>query len=133
VGVAPGTTKREREEQEARSAKWRAENEAKRVALRAEWLARDPSLSDEWLYYLERGYDMGTVRDLFNPKPEKPETEKQRQKRLDKERRDSNRAWEQRTREAKRLDMRGYSAGLEAGDRVGLDQQMDEDKKRRLS
>lgn len=135
-GLAPGTTKRNREEQEARSAAWAVQRQQEQDARRADWLARDPNIDLERLRYLVMGYDPEFVDKLMNPepaKPTRPETEIQKQKRLDKERRDSNRAWEQRTRESRRLDMRGYVAGTEAADEIGLDKQMDEDRKHRLT
>jgi len=132
-GLPPGTTKRKREEDEARSAAWVAERAAKEAALRAEWLARDPNIDPDRLWYLARGYSSEFVDDLMNPKPAKPETEIQKQKRLVKERNDQTRDWARQNRENRRLDYRGYQAGVQAGDQIGLDRQMDEDKKHRLT
>lgn len=135
-GWEPGTTSRNRRKSEERQVKWAAEQEAKRIALRAEWVARDPTLGDDWLYYLERGYDLDFVRKLMKPDPAKPETERQKLKREERERNERNernREWSKYQRENARLDQRGYAAGIQAGDNVGLDRQMDEDRKRRLT
>lgn len=119
-GLEPGTTARRRAEQEA---EYRASRD--RQVMRATE-GRALGLNDDEAYYYGLGYDLDRAKELASPG--KPETEAQRRKRQEKEDRQQERWREQQRakerREWAKRDARGYARGQDAGDSVGLDQQI---------
>lgn len=129
-GLPPGTTKARRLEYERERAEQKAAREARYNELIA---AGETSAVAQ---YMAAGFSRERAIEITTPEPVKPMTDAQRRQRDAKERRYRNQQQEQRwrreQREARRLDGEGYRAGLQTGDKVGLDQQMDEDRKRRI-
>lgn len=130
-GLPPGTTKQRRLDYERRSLERRQAFENRLAELKAAGEDHDVA------YYMASGFSRERALELVAPpakpaKPAKPETEAQKRKRLERERRQVERDWEKRQREAKRLNSDGYWAGHDAGANVGLDQQINEDRKRRI-
>lgn len=130
-GLPPGTTKARRLKLEQE----RAETKARRDARYNELIAAGDS--HEIAYCIAAGFTRERALGLTAPsEPTKPETEAQRQKRLSKERRyqdqQQEQRWRQQQREARRLDGAGYSAGVQTGDKVGLDQQVGENQNKRI-
>lgn len=132
-GWEPGTTARRRAEYEA-------ERSARRVKFNAlvDEIVMEQGVSREVAWYLASGYEMPMALYLAgegpNPKGEsKPETEAQRRKREEKEARANRNYWDRQARKDAKLDLTGYRAGHEAGDRVSLNKQAGHDDKGKLS
>src|SRR5262245_5898314 len=127
-GWAPGTTALNRAKADAESTYRTAERRSKKEALIAEGVPADVA---EWMSW---GYSRERADEMVKPEPIKTETDAQRRKREERERRDSDRFWRsyeaKQEREARRLDQTGYRRGQEAGKTVGLDPQVKRDSDR---
>lgn len=125
-GWEPGTTKRRRDEYKQREEALKHQREAERMARRAQLLHDNPDLINDpdRLFYLEQGYSAEMVDKWL-----KPETDAQRRKREAREERQQRAQWERihraHQRERDRLNRDGYEAGMEAGDDISLDRQVD--------
>lgn len=121
-GWEPGTTKRKRQKREAEDLAIKAQREAREQELIQ--AGEDPEMA----YYMACGWSRETAMKIL-----KPETEAQRRKRE----RQSYRSWERHQaragREARKVDHIGYRRGNEAGERVSLNQQVDQGSARKLS
>lgn len=130
-GVEPGTTARERFERDQESRRVIAEREARLAALIAQGIDKRVA------WYMSVGYDRERAEQLAAPQASKPETETQKRKRTEQEERADRRYYESQQsrarREARRLDPAAYQMGKDAGERVSLNRQIDEDRKRRLT
>lgn len=126
-GWAPGTTAKARAEGEA---KWSAA-EAKRKVDKARYVAEgiDPEVADWMSVGYPRTMAEGMVAETR--REAKPETEAQRRRREEREERDSRRYWQRQARQSANRDYRAYVRGEEAGDRVGLDAQIDKGEEQR--
>jgi len=130
-GLEPGTTARNRERHaaEARAASDRRQ---------AIYDANVGPHGHEVATYMSYGYSLDRAQEFARQQsePSKPETEAQKRKRLEREKKAEKRAAEQwrrrEQREANRLDQNAYWSGHEAGDEVSLNRQIDEDCKKRI-
>lgn len=121
-GWEPGTTAQRRKEQELSNAEYRRKRELRKAELEAQY----PDDPDMVLYRLH-GYseeDVLKIREK-ETKAARPETDAQRRKREEQERNRRRREDERYWRQQSKRDWRGYQKGSEAGDRVGLDPQVD--------
>ncbi len=116
-GLPPGTTKQKRLDD-------RAAQRVKRDQRRTDILATRPDIDPDgdlfdWLVdgLSEEQYYRATG-------PSKPETDAQRRKRRDREQREQDRWYNQQYRQDAKRDRHGYDKGRQAGDGVGLDQQV---------
>jgi hypothetical protein len=127
-GWEPGTTERKRKEGEA------LRQAEKNKALSAG--IDDAALLEEIMDWIDAGYSFERSKELAersrksreaaaektNPKEE---TEAQRRKRMDRERRENER-WQRRYyRKQEKRDWGAYRRGQEAGEKIGLDQQIE--------
>lgn len=134
-GWEPGTTERQRLADEQAE---RENQEARRQALIE---AQDQGATERELTAMRNyGYSLERARHFLwqidNPEPD-TRTEAQKARDEERERKQQER-WErqderERQKARNRLDQRGYRAGREAGDKIGLDKQVTSDDKRRLS
>jgi hypothetical protein len=148
-GLEPGTTARKRKEAEARNAAWQAEyreKEAKRRATIA--LLVSQGIKQDVAYTMvHQGIGQAEAIVLLEERREryrkdaeaqakkmgKPETEAQKEARERRERAEATRQWHRdRKRNVKYYDP-NYRAGVETGDKIGLDDQVTETVKARLS
>lgn len=117
-GWEPGTTARKREDRakaDEQASRQRAERIAKYVA--------ELGVSREVADYMASGFSQQRAEELVNPPPE---TDKQRERRLERERRARqrlHRSWE---KEDRKRDSASWQAGRRAGDDVSLDRQVEE-------
>jgi len=130
-GWQPGTTRKNREEWERDIAAEKIRRQELYNKRKSEILMDDPNIDPERLHLLAQGFSPETVDHIL--KPTKPETESQRRKRKEREERENQRYWDRVYRERSRLDSTAYSRGQTAGDGVGLDQQINESNKNRLT
>lgn len=129
-GLEPGTTKARRIEWEREREQMAAARKVEYERRKAEWLAKDLNIDPVRLDYLASGYSPELVDKILAPA--KPETEAQARKRREREERSNQRYWEQQRRAQKRLDMNGYYRGIDAGNTVGLDRQVNKDSRRHI-
>jgi hypothetical protein len=115
-GLEPGTTARRRADREAR------------VAARLAELCAQGIEAEVARYMADYGFSFEQAHAHVHP-PE--ETDEERAKREAREQRDRERAEARWEREYNRRNWSGYYAGQEAGDRVGLDPQVDRAEPRR--
>lgn len=131
LGLKPGTTRQNREEWERKRVAEKARSLELYNRRKSEILANDPNIDPERLHLLAQGFSSTTVDEIL--KPTKPETESQRRRRKEREERENRRYWDRVYRERSRIDSTAYSRGRTAGDKVGLDQQIDKSDKNRLA
>lgn len=122
-GVPPGTTKARRAEYEREQAALRIENQRKYDERKALILSQQPGIDPQKLDWLAQGFSEESV-DKWLKDANKVETDAQRRKRIEREKREYDRWRDQQHRQDAKKDWRGYSKGREAGDGVGLDRQV---------
>ena len=136
-GFAPGTTKHEKMEQEARHAAATARREA-RIA---EFKAQGANDQEAWRMHiydctLEFARKMLADEAIADAKAakklDKPETEAQAAKRRELEQRESNRYWERQRREASKIDQSAYRRGANAAESISFNKQAGHESKTRI-
>lgn len=133
-GLAPGTTEARRREYEARQAAEKVRRDAEIAAKLAD--AKVRGVSADILEYIRYGWSEDSARESLRKsrlEEGKPETETQRRRRESSDRAHYNREWSRKEREARRLDQTAYMRGHDKAGDVGLDRQLDEEKKKRLN
>jgi hypothetical protein len=140
-GLAPGTTARNRAEDAQRREQWRRERDEKAARIAA--LIKEHKCSFDVAYNvvelgmtLERAIEVEASK-AARQEAEKPETEKQRQARVDREAREERTYHERQARrqeaEARRRSHPSFRSGARRADDIGLDEQINKDNKRRLT
>lgn len=129
-GWKSGTTAARRAKYEAERAQREEEGERLRAERRAAALTDDPNTPADVLRYMEMGFSRERAEEIC--KPAKPETEAQRRKREEREKRAYWRDRERTQRADKRLDGVGYRRGYDAGKDVSLNRQVDGNEWNRL-
>ena len=122
-GLEPGTTTARRLAREARQAVLNAEwEEEKKIvdAKTADLMAGGMSYDEAW--HRARGHHWTP------PKEPTPETEAQKRKREDRERRDNEKFWDKYYKENARKNTPEYAAGSAAGGDISLNRQVGKDK-----
>lgn len=133
-GLEPGTTARRRQEQEEKSERQRLERERRFNEALA--MGHDQNIA----YFYSHGWDIERAIELArvddNNEPAKPETEAQRKRRIESEKRAGQRYEERqrrrKEREHRRLDRIAFCRGQEAGETVSLHRQVDGTKRNKL-
>jgi|SRR5580693_613297 hypothetical protein len=132
--LEPGTTKQKRLNAERERAEYDAKARIRRDQRRIDLLTSRPDIDPEGdLFEWMADYGLSEESYYKAAQPKKPETEAQRAKRLAGEQREHQRWQDQRWRRDAKRDWTGYSKGKRAGDGVGLDRQVAEDRKHRLT
>jgi len=134
-GLPPGTTRQKRLDAEREYEWYKAQRQAKEDQRKADLRRTRPDIDPdgELFEWMVSGLSEESYYAKAQPRPVKAETEIQRNKRLAKEERERRRWQEQQWRLGAKRDWTGYDKGRQAGDRVGLDQQIDKDDTRKIT
>lgn len=128
-GWEPGTTHANRLAREAEQLK-RQQHYEQRIAVIK---AQEPGIDHELARYLASGWTRERALELLTPsEPSKPLTDRQRQKEDEKYKRYQQRERDKQYNRDKKIDWAAHSRGASQADTVGLDEQIDESKQRRL-